>query len=242
MTEVRETAVGYLDARRITALAERVPAAPVAGSETDLSDKTISERYRALEGGDRWLLATAHAELRPAFGLSHFDCVLGTQLASAPTPQLTAIFEKVLHDANDAAERVKARSFRARPVADDPSRPACQRVTDAGRATPSYPSGSAAVGAAYGEVLAALAPDRAADARRVGHQIAVSRVVCGMHYTRDAEAGEVLGREVAQAIVASPEFQRDRMSAQAELAAARAAGLSNPGCAAERAALAAPLP
>jgi len=233
---------GYLEATRLANLAETIPSPPTAGSAADIADKATSDRYRALQGGDRWLLATAHAELRPAFGLPHFDCVLGTRLASTPTPRLTALFDKVLHDANDAAERVKTRAFRARPVADDPSRTPCQRVTEAQRRTPSYPSGSAAVGAAYGEVLAALAPDRAAETRRIGHEIALSRVVCGMHYSTDAEVGEDLGIAVAKAIVASPAFQADRAEARAELDAARSAGLTNPACAAERSALAAPLP
>lgn len=242
MTASVEGAQGYLDDARLTALANAVPPPPVAGSEADRADKATSDRYRALQGGDRWLLATAHAELRPAYGLPHFDCVLGTRLASAPTPRLTALFDKVLHDANEAAEMVKARSFRARPVDDDPARAACQRLTEPQRKTPSYPSGSAAVGAAYGEVLAALAPDRATETRRIGHQIAVSRVVCGMHYPTDVAVGESLGRDVAREIVASPGFQADLTETRAELTAARAAGLSNPACAAERAALAARLP
>lgn len=237
-----DAAPGYLDAARLTAMAVAVPPAPAAGSETDRADKATSERYRSLQGGDRWLLATAHAELRPAYGLPHFDCVLGTRLASAPTPRLTALFEKVLHDTNETAELVKARSFRARPVGDDPARPACQRLTDVQRTTPSYPSGSAAVGAAYGEVLAALVPDRATETRRIGHEIAVSRVVCGMHYPTDAAVGEALGSTVAREIVASPGFQADLAAARAELATAQAAGLTNSACAAERAALAAPLP
>ncbi|MBB5747144.1 phosphatase PAP2 family protein [Brevundimonas variabilis] len=235
-------AAGYLDAAGLAALMARVPPPPVAGSATDRADKAVSERYRVLEGGDRWLLATAHAELRPALALAHFDCALGTRMGSAATPLLTALFEKVLHDANEAAESVKARSFRARPVGDDPARQACQRLSEAGRTSPSYPSGSAAVGAAYGEVLAVLAPDRATETRRIGHEIAVSRIVCGMHYPSDVEAGESLGRDVAREIVATPGFEADRVAAQAELASARAAGRSNPGCAAERAALAAPLP
>lgn len=242
MTPSVAEAPGYLDEARLMALAEAVPVAPVVGSETDIADKATSDRYRVVQGGDRWLLATAHAELRPAYGLPHFDCVLGTRLASAPTPRLTALFDKVLHDANEAAERVKARSFRARPVGDDPARAACQRLTEAQRRTPSYPSGSAAVGAAYGEVLAALAPDRATETRRIGHEIAVSRVVCGMHYPTDVAVGESLGRDVAREIVASPGFQADLVAARAELTTARSAGLTNPACPAERAALAAPLP
>lgn len=242
MTSAPAQEAGYLDPAQLAGLTDRVPAPPVAGSATDRADRITSDRYRGLQGGDRWILATTHVELRPALALAHFDCALGTQMASVPTPRLTAIFQKVLHDADQAAERVKARSFRARPVRDDPTRPACQRLTEAGRASPSYPSGSAAVAAAYGEVMATLVPDRAAETRRIGHAIAVSRAVCGMHYPSDVEAGEVLGRDIAREIVANPDFQADRIAAQAELAMAMAAGLSNPGCAAERAALAAPLP
>ena len=242
MTSATAQEAGYLDAAQLVRLTDRVPAPPVAGSATDSADRITSDRYRGLQDGDRWMLATTHVELRPALALAHFDCALGTVLASAPTPRLTAIFQKVLHDADQAAERVKARRFRARPVRDDPTRPACQRLTEAGRASPSYPSGSAAVGAAYGEILAALVPDRATETREIGHAIAVSRVVCGMHYPSDVEAGEVLGREVAREILANPGFQADRIAAQGELAMARAAGRSNPGCAAERAALTAPLP
>lgn len=242
LTSTATQGSGYLDAARLAVLTDRIPPPPAAGSDRDRSDKATSERYRALQGGDRWLLATAHAELRPAFALAHFDCALGTRLASSPTPRLTALFAKVMHDADQAAETVKARQFRARPVGDDPTRPACQRLTEAGRASPSYPSGSAAVGAAYGEVMAALVPDRADDARRIGQAIASSRIVCAMHYPSDAEVGEGLGRDVAREIISSPGFQVDRIAAQSELATARAAGLTNPGCAAERAALAAPLP
>ncbi len=235
-------APGYLRDADLARLAQAVPPAPVPGSPTDLTDKATSDRYRVLEGGDRWLLATAHAELRPTLALPHFDCALGTRLGAAETPKLTAIFQRILHDANAAAELAKARAFRPRPVGDDRARAACQRVTDANRASPSYPSGSASVGAAYGHAIAVLAPDRAEAARQIGHEIAVSRVVCAMHYPSDAAAGEALGGAVFAEIAATPAFQADVAAARGEIAAARASGLTNPGCAAERAALAAPLP
>lgn len=235
-------APGYLSAGEIARLAQAVPFAPVLGSPTDLADKAASDRYRVLQGGDRWLLATAHAELRPTLALPHFDCALGTRLGSAETPKLTVIFQRVLHDANEAAELAKARAFRARPVGDDRERGACQRLTDAARAGPSYPSGSASVGAAFGEAMAVLAPDRAEAVRRIGHEIVVSRVVCGMHYPSDAAEGETLGRAVFAEIAATPAFQADAAAARTELATTRASSLTNPGCAAERAALAVPLP
>ena len=235
-------AKGYLAEARLFQLADAVPPPPVAGSAQDLNDRARSDAYRALSGGDRWLLATAHAEVRPELARQHFDCALGVRFQGEATPRLTTILAKALHDADEAAERIKARAHRPRPVADDPERVPCQRVSPAGRATASYPSGSATVGAAYGEVMAALDPSHAAQAREIGRQIGVSRAICGMHYDTDVRVGIDLGRAVGAEIVASPAFRDDLVVARAELAAVRATGLTNPGCVAEAATLALPLP
>lgn len=233
---------GFLVPGVIARLAEAVPAPPVAGSAQDLADKATSARYVALEDSDRWLLATSHAELRPPLALQHFDCALGVRLGSAETPALDRLMARVFHDANSVAERVKARQARPRPIGDDPNRRACQVVNAATRQSASYPSGSAAVGVAYGEAFAALEPARAEVVRRIGHQIGVSRLVCAMHYPTDVAVGEEIGRAVALEAVRTPAFQADVAAARAELEAARRSGLTNPGCAAERAALATVLP
>jgi len=233
---------GYLAHETVIALATAVPAPPAPGSAAELADRTASARLTALEDTDRWLLATRHAELRPALALAHFDCALGFRIEAAEAPRLVAILTRVLHDANEAAELAKARAMRARPVGDDPERRSCQVVTAAQRATPSHPSGSASVGAAYGEVMAALVPDRSDEVREIGHQIAISRMVCAMHYPSDVTDGAALGGGVAKAILATPAFETDAAAARAEMAVARAAARTSPACAAERSALAIALP
>ncbi len=207
-----------------------------------MADEAASRRLVALEDSDRLILATRHAELRPGVALAHFDCALGFRIEAAEAPRLTAILTRVLHDANEAAEIAKARGHRARPVGDDPERRACQVVTPAQRATASHPSGSASVGSAYGAVLAALVPERAEALTEIGRQIAISRMICGMHYPSDIEDGAALGATVADAILATPAFEADAAVARGEIAAARAAARTSPACAAERAALAMPLP
>jgi acid phosphatase (class A) len=235
-------AKGYLTGPLIQALADAVPPPPVAGSPTDLADKARSNQFKALEDGDRWLLATAHAELRPPLALQHFDCALGVRLGSAATPSLNKLMQKLFDDADAAAELVKARGFRARPVGDDPERRPCQRVSEAGRKTASYPSGSSTVATVYGEAFAALDPQRATEARRIAHEMGLSRLVCGMHYPSDVAAGEVLGKAVFEAAATRPGFEADLAAARAELTATRATVLTSPGCASERLALATPLP
>jgi len=233
---------GYLSADQIQALGLTVTTPAPLGAPAEVADRALSERYRGYENGDRWLLATAHAELSPMLAAQHFDCALGVRFASVPTPHLAAMFDRLLKDANGAAEAAKARAFRPRPVGVDPGRPTCTAVTPAGRSSASYPSGSATVGTAYGEAVAALDPVRAEAAREIGRQIGISRIVCGMHYPADVAAAEPLGRAVFDAAADTPAFRADLAGAQIELAAVRATGLTNPGCVAERAALALPLP
>lgn len=233
---------GYLAPARIVELATSVPAAPTPGSTKDSDDRAMSARLTALEESDRWLLATRHAELRPMVALAHFDCALGFRIEAAEAPRLVAILSRVLHDANEAAELAKARAMRSRPVGDDPERRSCQVITPAQRMTASHPSGSASVGMAYGAVIAALVPDRAGAVTEIGRQIAVSRMVCGMHYPSDVDDGAALGDAVARAIIATPGFTGDAVIARNEISAARARARTSPACAAERAALARPLP
>nr|WP_314432135.1 phosphatase PAP2 family protein [uncultured Brevundimonas sp.] len=235
-------AKGYLTGPLIQALADATPPPVVAGSSVDLADKARSAQFKTLEDSDRWLLATAHAELRPPLALQHFDCALGVRLGSATTPDLNRLMQRLFDDSDAAAELVKARGFRPRPVGDDPERRSCQRVSETGRKSASYPSGSSTVATVYGEAFAALEPQRAAEVRRIAHEIGLSRLVCGMHYPSDVAAGEVLGKAVFDAAAEVPGFDADLAAARVELAAVRATGLTSPGCAAERLALATPLP
>jgi membrane-associated phospholipid phosphatase len=66
---------------------------------------------------------------------------------------------------------------------------------------PSYPSGHSTQSAAAAEVFAYLFPDRAEHYRMVADQASSSRVLAGIHYRFDIEAGEALGRFVGAAAV-----------------------------------------
>lgn len=234
---------GYLSEADLQALAATIAAPPVQGSARALEDIERSDRFRALEDSDRWLLATAHAEIRPPLALQHFDCALGVRLGGAQTPALNRMMGRLFHDVDTVAEAVKALHKRPRPVAVDPARRACQTVTDASRASSSYPSGTSALAVAYGEAFAVMAPDRAAAVRSLARSIGESRLVCAMHWPSDVAEGESVGSAVFARIAASaPAFDADLAAATVELDRARATGLTNPGCAAERAALATPLP
>ncbi len=239
----RPTAVashGYLSTAGLDQVARAAPASPNAGSVEESADRAASNRLTALEDTDRWWLATAQAELRSPEAAQHFDCALGTRLTARPRPALTRLMDRLLADSQTLTARLAAQTNRPRPVAAEPGRRACQRLTDAQRDSSGRPAGAAVVGTAWGEMFAALAPDRAAAARRIGHEIGVSRAVCAMAWPSDVAAGETLGRALYAQQAALPAFQFDLEAARAETTQARAEGLTNPGCASERLALSQP--
>ncbi len=183
-------------------------------------------------------MATAHAQLAEPDGAQHFDCALGARFAQKPRPALTRLMNRLLIDADRLTRQLAERSPRPRPIKAIEGLQPCQRVNDAMRDGPSWPAGGAVTGAAYGEMFAALAPDRAADARRTGREIGLSRAICRMNWPEDVADGAMLGQRLFAAEAHSPAFAADLEAARAEVAAARAEGLTNPGCAAERRAFA----
>jgi len=86
----------------------------------------------------------------------------------------------------------------------------------------SYPSGHSAYGWTAALVLARVAPDKAGALLQRAADYADSRVICGMHFPSDLEAGRQLATAVVARLDAVPEFQRDLEAARAELAAAAA--------------------
>ncbi|MBA4809243.1 phosphatase PAP2 family protein, partial [Brevundimonas sp.] len=91
-------------------------------------------------------------------------------------------------------------------------------------ASGSYPSGHAALGWAWALVLAEMAPDRADAVLARGLAYGESRVICGVHYPSDVEAGRIVGAAMVAALKADPAFQADFAVAARELDEARRAG------------------
>ncbi len=218
---------GYLDAGQVSDLSGALPPSSAFQAEALPSDP----------GDDRLWLAIAHAELRPPWAAQHFDCALGARLDGAPRPALNRLMARVLIDADSLTRRMAERAHRPRPIAAIEEGKPCQRIDAATQASPSWPAAGAVVGAAYGEMFAALAPDVADAARHVGREIGLSRAICHMNWSSDVQDGAMAGLALYDAIERQPDFQTDLQAARDDVSAARASGLTSPACAAERRAL-----
>ena len=223
--------LGYLDDSTVVAVSAGFAPSPVYPD----AEQAVFDSVEA--GTDRWWLAIAHAEIRPPEAAQHFDCVLGTRLADQPRPALTRLMNRLLVDSARVANLLAEREPRRRPVAGRPDLQPCVRMDAAARNSPSWPAGGAVAGAVYGEMFAALAPDQAEAARRRGMDIGLSRALCRVNWRADVADGYQIGRAVYEQAAVTPGFAADLEAARAEVVAARAEGLTNPACAAERRAL-----
>ena len=204
--------------------------APKDGDARDLEDKRAFEASRTLEGGPRWKLAQADLPYTIPSRIGSFSCAVGVKLDAAGAPKLTALFSKTIIDVGRLNSAAKAVWTRPRPY----KRWGGTICTEASPALDNsfdYPSGHAQIGWMDAQVLAALAPDRAAEILARGRAFAESRAVCGVHTLSAIDAGMTLASAQFARSQAEPAFRADLEAAGAELAALRANG-SKPDAAA----------
>lgn len=79
----------------------------------------------------------------------------------------------------------------------------------------SYPSGHATWGSTLGLLLVRMLPEKRAELYARINSYARSRMVAGVHFRSDVEAGKLLGAALANAVLASPDFSREFDEARA---------------------------
>ncbi len=86
--------------------------------------------------------------------------------------------------------------------------------------TSSYPSGHATNAIVWGTLLSEIFPDQKDRLMARARQIGEDRVIAGVHYPSDVEAGEKLGAEIAKQLLANVDFQVELRRTRAECLAA----------------------
>ena len=119
-----------------------------------------------------------------------------------------------------AAKQAKAFFKRERPYIFDRALDVCDDGHDKQN---SYPSGHATMAWSASAVLANLLPGNAQMILGHAADYAESRLVCGVHYRADIEAGHVLAIALVGKLMTKPEFQAEVVAARAELTTAHIA-------------------
>jgi len=229
--------IGYLDPSALPDSKALLPPPPAPGSAALADDEDTYRATRRLRDTPRWRLAARDADLGFPQAADTFSCALAMPISAEATPHLNMLIRRVRADASRVNDKAKDYYQRRRPYTahgEASCTPRDQLKDD------SYPSGHASIGWAWALALAEIAPERAGAVLARGLAFGESRIVCGVHWKSDVEAGRVLGAAVVSRLHADPVFAAQLAGARKEIEAARAAGAKSPlDCAAEAAALAA---
>lgn len=211
-------AVGYLE----TDADARVflPPPPAAGSGWQAGELSA---VIVEQSGDPARRAQAVEDNRVDPGPA-FASVLGLTISEDTAPSTARVLARVVSDISDAYDPAKEHFGRIRPFQIDSSITPCI-AADAAQLTRlagsrSYPSGHAGFGWAWGLLLAEMVPERADAILARGYDYGWSRVVCGVHFPSDVDAGRAVAAAVVARLQADAEFARDFAIARSELRAA----------------------
>ena len=147
--------------------------------------------------------------------VSRFYTALGIDATRAPElPKLQALTDNAEADIGPYVREVKEKYRRLRPYEIEPGLHPC--IGDV-QGDLSYPSGHATYGYLMGYLLSEVAPTRRAALMRRAEEFASQRMVCGVHFRTDLEAGRRGAGFLLKQMEESPAFQRDLAAARSEL-------------------------
>ena len=228
--------IGYLQPAQLPDSLALLPPPPAANSAAFAADEEAYRVTRALRGTPRWALAVQDADLEFPAAAGVFSCALGMPISAEATPHLNMLLRRVRADASRATDKAKSHYQRRRPYVahgDASCTPQWKYKDD------SYPSGHTSIGWAWALSLAEIAPERADAVLKRGYAYGQSRVICGVHWASDVEAGRSIGAATVARLHADAVYEAQMAGARKEIAAARAAGAKPAAdCAAEARALA----
>ncbi|CAM2156590.1 Acid phosphatase [Pararobbsia alpina] len=201
----------YLDPHQVdlAALLAPPPAATSALQQADLKDVLEIQRSRTPEQVQRAQGDTEKSVFR-------FADVLGPQFTEANLPKTAALFKRAASDAAMIAKEGKDHFHRLRPyLASNEVHPSV--ALDPKDIDNSYPSGHATFGYMSAILLAQMVPEQSAALFARGREYGDNRVIDGVHYPSDVEAGRIDGTLVAAALMNNAEFQQAFADARAEV-------------------------
>jgi acid phosphatase (class A) len=198
------------DTSTFVALLPAPPAADSAETRRELDELLEMQRRRTdVE------IAAARADRKK--DVARFYAALGFAPQSAPSlPKLQSLTDAVESDVGQFVRAPKQRFRRLRPYEIESRLEPC---IDDVQGDLSYPSGHATYGYVLAYLLIEFVPERRAALLTRADEFARQRLVCGVHFRSDIEAGRTGARALIGMLHGSADFRRDATAAALELRA-----------------------
>ncbi len=157
-----------------------------------------------------------HAQADDQRTVFRFADVMGPNFRPENLPFATQLFQHVYENGNAATVAAKSYFQRRRPFVVDPDiKIIVEQVPDF-----SYPSNHSTFAYEAGILLAAMVPEKAAAIFERAADFAHNRVIAGVHFPRDIEAGRIAGSVIDNALLHNAHFLADFERAKSEVRAA----------------------
>mgnify|MGYP001606709461 CR=1 FL=1 len=154
-----------------------------------------------------------HLNDEGTFSVCLLTAVLGASYKTNSMPATEALLKFVGEDAKSIISAAKAQWNRSRPWAVDARILPCIEKPKSS----SYPSDRAGQARVWAVVLAEMFPASRDALMAKAERIAQDRVLSGVHFPGDVEAGKILGQKIVERIMQSPVFKADLAAARAEI-------------------------
>lgn len=229
------TFTGFIPRDKLIDSLALVPPPPSPGSAAYTVDDEARKAAVSLRNTARWKLTIRDADYKSPKAVDAFACTIGVKISSEATPHLYTLMRRSLIDTGLSTYKAKIHYNRTRPFVAAKDDTICSpEAADALRKDGSYPSGHAAFGWGWALILAEMIPEKADAIIQRGYDFGQSRVLCGVHWQSDVNAGRMVASAAVAQLHSNADFLKEFQAAKKEVEAALKGEKAAPDCTLEK--------
>lgn len=155
----------------------------------------------------------AQAQADAVEDIWRFANVMGPNFKAESLPVFSAFFDRVVATEGAVIDPAKDVWKRPRPHQYSPLVKPIVKISNSG----AYPSGHTTVGTLMGIVLSNMVPEKRSEIMARAWAYGENRIIGGIHFRADIEAGRIAGTVIAARLMEQPDFRAEFTAAKAEL-------------------------
>ncbi|MDR2300975.1 MAG: phosphatase PAP2 family protein [Deltaproteobacteria bacterium] len=215
--------VGFLEQSQVPNSLNFLPPPPADDSPDFARDINVYWQTRTKRDDERWLKAAEDADIAKNWNAIFKDS-FGLVLDKKNTPFTYELLERASEDVEVSFNQAKDKFQRVRPFVyfNQPFGTTCLPSEEGTiKNNGAYPSGHSVYSWLMALILAEISPDRQEAIFSRGLDYGFSRVICGVHWVSDIEAGRYVASAVNARLHADPKFMELLGKAKEEIKALR---------------------